>query len=90
MEGSRFKTWLEQNMEGVLVVMGSARTLSEHCRCTLEQGTEPQNTHIGTWNELVTLMRLLEAQAPFLCLVKGQSSPVKKKNNLYCLHALII
>lgn len=82
-------------MEGVLVVMGSARTLSEHCRCTLEQCTEPQNTHIGTWNELISVINDTDEAARGSSTLsvsrKGIKQPSKKKKySLYCLHALIM
>lgn len=43
-----------QNVGSVLVVRGDARTPSEHCSGTLEQGTEPKNAHIGPCDELVS------------------------------------
>lgn len=39
-EGCWFKTWFGQNLEGVLVSGGAARTPSEHYRGTPEQGSK--------------------------------------------------
>lgn len=44
----------DKNMEGVLVIMGGARTPSETCLGTLEQGTEPKNALVGPCNEPAT------------------------------------
>lgn len=41
-------------MEDVLVVGRDARTPSEQCQCTHEQGTEPTMDHIGSFEKLAT------------------------------------
>lgn len=51
-EGYRFKSRCGQNLGGVLVVGGGARTPSEHCCGTSEQGPEPPNAplpHLGVY-----------------------------------------
>lgn len=51
-EGSGFKTWCQQNPQGVLKAGGGARIHTEHRRGTLEQYTQHQNAHIGHLDEL--------------------------------------
>lgn len=44
-EGSRFKPWCGQYLQGVLVAGGGARTPLECHRGTLEQGAESAKAH---------------------------------------------
>lgn len=47
LEGSWYESQCGQDMESFLVIGEDARTPSEHCTSTLEQGSEPPNAYLG-------------------------------------------